>query len=110
MEAFGDPTTLSRAPVNLHEVLDRVKQVAKTSFGRRLRMVEDFDPSLPPVWGDRDTLIQAFMNIVRNAADAAPADNGEIALTTAYRPGVRIATAMGGQGNKQRLSLPLEVT
>ena len=108
MEAFGDPMALMRAPVNIHEVLDRVKRVAETSFGRRLRIVESFDPSLPPVWGDRDNLIQAFMNIVRNAADAAPPDNGEIVLTTAYRPGVRIAVS--GTGQKHRLSLPLEVT
>jgi two-component system nitrogen regulation sensor histidine kinase GlnL len=108
MEAFGDPMALVRGPVNIHEVLDRVKRVAETSFGRRLRIVESFDPSLPPVWGDRDNLIQAFMNIVRNAADAAPADNGEIVLTTAYRPGVRIAVS--GTGQKHRLSLPLEVT
>jgi two-component system nitrogen regulation sensor histidine kinase GlnL len=108
MESFGDPMALSRTPVNIHEVLDRVKRVAETSFGRRLRIVEVFDPSLPPVWGDRDNLIQAFMNIVRNAADAAPPDNGEIVLTTAYRPGVRIAVS--GSGPKHRLSLPLEVT
>ena len=110
MEAFGDPMALARAPVNIHEVLDRVKRVAETSFGRRLRIVENFDPSLPPVWGDRDNLIQALMNIVRNAADAAQGENGEIVLTTAYRPGVRIATAVSGQGHKERLSLPLEVT
>lgn len=109
MEAFGDPMALSRSPVNIHEVLNRVKQVAETSFGRRLKILESFDPSLPPVLGDRDNLIQAFMNIVRNAADAAPNDNGEIVLTTAYRPGVRIATPVSGQG-RARLSLPLEVT
>jgi two-component system nitrogen regulation sensor histidine kinase GlnL len=108
MEAFGDPMALVRGPVNIHEVLDRVKRVAETSFGRRLHIVESFDPSLPPVWGDRDNLIQAFMNIVRNAADAAPAESGEIVLTTAYRPGVRIAVS--GTGQKHRLSLPLEVT
>ena len=107
MESFGDPMALASAPVNIHEVLDRVKRVAETSFGRRLRIVEVFDPSLPSVWGDRNNLIQAFMNIVRNAADAAPPENGEIVLTTAYRPGVRIAVSGTGQ---QRLSLPLEVT
>jgi two-component system nitrogen regulation sensor histidine kinase GlnL len=107
MESFGDPMALARTPVNIHEVLDRVKRVAETSFGRRLRIVEVFDPSLPPVWGDRDNLIQAFMNVVRNAADAAPPENGEIVMTTAYRPGVRIAVSGTGQ---HRLSLPLEVT
>jgi two-component system nitrogen regulation sensor histidine kinase GlnL len=107
MESFGDPMALARTPVNIHEVLDRVKRVAETSFGRRLRIVEVFDPSLPPVWGDRDNLIQAFMNIVRNAADAAPPESGEIVLTTGFRPGVRIAVSGTGQ---HRLSLPLEVT
>ena len=108
MEAFGDPMALTRAPVNIHAVLDRVRQVAATSFARHLRITEIFDPSLPPVLGDHDSLIQAFMNIVRNAADAAPQDGGEIVLTTAYRPGVRVTTPVSGQ--TQRLSLPLEVT
>jgi two-component system nitrogen regulation sensor histidine kinase GlnL len=108
MEAFGDPMALTRTPVNIHEVLDRVRQVAATSFARRLRITEIFDPSLPPVLGDRDNLIQAFMNIVRNAADAAPSEGGEIVLTTAYRPGVRVTTAASGQ--TERVSLPLEVT
>ena len=108
MEAFGDPMALRRASINIHEVLDRVRQVAATSFARRLRVVEHFDPSLPAVLGDRDNLIQAFMNIVRNAADAAPDDGGEIVLTTAYRPGVRVSTPVSGVG--QRIALPLEVT
>jgi two-component system nitrogen regulation sensor histidine kinase GlnL len=108
MEAFGDPMALTRSSINIHEVLDRVRQVADTSFARHLRIVESFDPSLPPVLGDRDNLIQAFMNIVRNAADAAPYEAGEIVLTTAYRPGVRVSTPVSGPG--QRLALPLEVT
>jgi two-component system nitrogen regulation sensor histidine kinase GlnL len=108
MEAFGEPMALARNAVNIHEVLDRVKQVAETSFGRHTRMIENFDPSLPPVSGDKDSLIQAFMNIVRNAADAVAKEGGEIVLTTGYKPGVRIA--VGGQGKTQRLSLPLEVT
>jgi two-component system, NtrC family, nitrogen regulation sensor histidine kinase GlnL len=108
MEAFGDPMALTRSSINIHEVLDRVRQVAATSFARHLRIVESFDPSLPPVLGDRDNLIQAFMNIVRNAADAAPYEGGEIVLTTAYRPGVRVSAPASGPG--QRLALPLEVT
>ncbi len=110
MEYFGDPRSLARTPVNIHEVLDRVRRVAETSFGRNLRLVEIFDPSLPPVLGDRDSLIQAFMNIVRNAADAVAPDSGEIVLTTGYRPGVKVATPVAGNEKRQRLSLPLEVT
>ena len=107
MESFGNPAALIRLPVNIHEVLDRVCQVAKTSFARGLRIVETYDPSLPPVLGDRDHLIQAFMNIVRNAADAAPRDGGEIVLATAYRSGLRMSASGNGQ---HPLNLPLEVT
>lgn len=110
MESFGDPMALSRVPVNIHEVLDRVKRVIETGAGRGVRIVENFDPSLPPVLGDRDNLIQAFMNVVKNAADACPAEGGEIVLSTAYRPGVRLAAPSRGGEVRERLSLPLEVT
>jgi len=67
---------------------------------------ENFDPSLPPVSGDRDQLIQVFLNLVRNAVDALPEAAGEITITTGYRPGVKFGTGTGGE----RVSLPLEVT
>lgn len=106
MESFGDTRAFPRTPVNIHEVLDRVRRVAETSFAKGVTIVENFDPSLPPVLGDRDQLIQVFMNLVRNAADALPETGGEITLTTGYRPGVRFGAAVAGE----RLSLPLEVT
>ncbi|MDE2134190.1 MAG: two-component sensor histidine kinase [Alphaproteobacteria bacterium] len=106
MESFGDTRAFPRAPVNIHEVLDRVRRVAETSFARHVGFVETFDPSLPHVLGDRDQLIQVFMNLVRNAADAVPEAGGEITLTTGYRPGVRFGAAVAGE----RLSLPLQVT
>ncbi len=106
MEAFGDTRTLPRAPVNIHEVLDRVRKVACTSFARHIKFVETFDPSLPAVLGDRDQLIQVFMNLVRNASDAVPGQGGEITLTTGYRPGVKVTAGLAGS----RFSLPLEVT
>lgn len=106
MEAFGDTRAMPRAPVNIHEVLDRVRRVAATSFARNVSFVENFDPSLPAVLGDRDQLIQVFMNLVRNASDAVPEQGGEITLTTGYRPGVKVTAGLAGS----RYSLPLEVT
>jgi two-component system, NtrC family, nitrogen regulation sensor histidine kinase GlnL len=106
MESFGDSRALARHSVNIHEVLDRVRRVAETSFARGATFIENFDPSLPAVLGDRDQLIQVFMNLVRNAADALLESGGEITLTTGYRPGVRFGAAAAGE----RLSLPLEVT
>ncbi len=106
MEAFGDSRAMPRTPVNIHEVLGRVRKVAATSFARNVSIVEVFDPSLPPVLGDRDQLIQVFLNLVRNASDAVPEAGGEITLTTGYRPGMRVTAGIAGA----RLSLPLEVT
>ncbi len=106
MESFGDTRSFPRHPVNIHEVLDRVRKVAETSFAKGVTISEIFDPSLPPVAGDRDQLIQVFLNLVRNAADALPESGGEIVLTTGYRPGVKFGSGAAGQ----RISLPLEVT
>ncbi|HEX4636444.1 MAG TPA: ATP-binding protein [Rhizomicrobium sp.] len=106
MESFGDTRGFSRHPVNIHEVLDRVRKVAESGFARGTVILENFDPSLPPVLGDRDQLIQVFLNLVRNAADALPEKGGEITLTTGYRPGVKFGAGVAGE----RVSLPLEVT
>ena len=106
MEEFGDTRALPRAPVNIHEVLDRVRKVANTSFARHVNFIETFDPSLPLVLGDHDQLIQVFLNLVRNASDVVPEKGGEITLTTGYRPGVKVTAGLSGS----RFSLPLEVT
>ena len=106
MESFGDTRGFVRHPVNIHEVLDRVRKVAETSFARGVTIIEIFDPSLPAVSGNQDQLIQVFLNLIRNAADALPETSGEITLTTGYRPGVKFGAGTSGE----RVSLPLEVT
>jgi two-component system nitrogen regulation sensor histidine kinase GlnL len=106
MEVFADERPVEREPVNIHVVLDHVKRLAQTGFGRHIRFIEEYDPSLPPVLGNRDQLIQVFLNLVKNAAEAIgeSASDGEILLSTAFRPGVRLQLP----GSKTRVSLPLE--
>ena len=106
MEVFGDDRPVARGPVNIHSVLDHVKRLAQSGFARNVRFVEDYDPSLPPVLANQDQLVQVFLNLMKNAAEAV-ADLGSdavIQLTTAFRPGVRISVP----GRKTRVSLPLE--
>lgn len=55
-------------PVSVHEVLERVRSLVKAEFG--VEIERDYDPSLPEVLGDREQLIQAVLNIARNAAQA----------------------------------------
>jgi len=105
MEVFGDERPVEREPINIHVVLDHVKRLAQSGFARNIKFVEDYDPSLPPVLANRDQLVQVFLNLVKNAAEAiGDAAGGEIALTTAFRPGVRLSLP----GAKTRISLPLE--
>jgi two-component system nitrogen regulation sensor histidine kinase GlnL len=108
MEAFSDRRPVEREAVNIHEVLERVRKVAQSGFARHARLVEEYDPSLPPVRGNRDLLVQVFLNLVKNAAEALPGSDGEIILTTAYRHGLRLAVP-GGKG-RQPLPLMVSVT
>src|SRR5476649_1455840 len=106
MEVFADERPVEREPVNIHVVLDHVKRLAQSGFGRQIKFVEEYDPSLPPVLANRDQLIQVFLNLVKNAAETIgeTAIDGEIQLTTAFRPGVRLSVP----GIKTRVALPLE--
>ena len=70
MEVFGDDRPVARGPVNIHSVLDHVKRLAQSGFARNVRFVEEYDPSLPPVLANQDQLIQVFLNLVKNAAEA----------------------------------------
>ncbi len=104
---FADERPIERGPVNIHAVLDHVKRLAQSGFARHIKFVEAYDPSLPAVWGNRDQLVQVFLNLLKNASEAIgeKATDGEVQLTTAFRPGVRMSAPDG----KSRISLPLEV-
>ncbi len=112
MEVFGEKP-IERRAVNIHRVLEHVRRLAQTGFAENLRLTEVYDPSLPPVWGNRDQLVQVLLNLVKNAAESILSDigmcergGGEITLTTAYQHGVRLAVG----GSRERQHLPLIVT
>ena len=106
MEAFSDDRPIERQAVNIHQVLERVRKVAQSGFARHVRLTEQYDPSLPAVLGNHDLLVQVFLNLVKNAAEALLDGEGGIMLTTAYRHGIRLAVP-GGEG---RQHLPLMVS
>ncbi len=108
MEAFGEKP-IQRAPVNIHRVLEHVRKLAQNGFAAGIRFTESYDPSLPPVWGNRDQLIQVVLNLVKNAAEAlvgAGVSHPEIALATGFQHGVRISVP----GSRTRVDLPLFVS
>lgn len=106
MEAFGDDRPVERKPLNIHTVLDHVKKIAQNGFAKHIQFRDNFDPSLPPVLANRDQLVQVFLNLIKNASESIGPDatDGEIMLTTAFRPGLRLSVA----GARESVTLPLE--
>ncbi len=108
MEAFGDKP-IERTAVNIHRVLEHVRKLAQSGFAAHVRFQENYDPSLPPVWGNRDQLVQVMLNLVKNAAEAvtgSSTSHPEIVLSTGFQHGMRIAVP----GTTTRVDLPLYVT
>jgi two-component system nitrogen regulation sensor histidine kinase GlnL len=108
MEIFGEKP-IARGAVNIHRVLEHVRKLAQSGFAAHIRFQEAYDPSLPPVWGNRDQLVQVVLNLMKNAAEAvtdADQPNPEIVLTTAYQHGMRLAVP----GSNERVELPLTVS
>jgi two-component system nitrogen regulation sensor histidine kinase GlnL len=107
MEVFGEKP-IQRSAVNIHRVLEHVRKLAQSGFAARLHFQENYDPSLPPVWGNRDQLVQVVLNLVKNAAEAASHEGNarpEIVLSTGFQHGMRIAVP----GSTTRVDLPLYV-
>jgi two-component system nitrogen regulation sensor histidine kinase GlnL len=107
MEVFSDERPPERKPVNIHVVLAHVKSLVEAGLSHPVTIREEYDPSLPPLLGNRDQLIQIFVNLVKNAVEAIEATGqaGEVTLSTAFRPGMKLSVSSSGD----RISLPLEV-
>ncbi len=107
MEVFSDERPIERDPVNIHAVLEQVKTAARSGFARDVEIVEYYDPSLPPVSGNRDQLVQVFLNLAKNGCEAMDGvSRPKLALETAFRPGMSIAA----KGNSDRVSLPIALS
>ena len=109
MEVFSDHTPLESEPVNMHSILGTVRAVAENGFGKGVTFTESYDPSLPPVIGSKDQLIQVFLNLAKNAVEAMDeTPNKEIRLASAYRSGIHMSTP--GSIEKASLGLEFSVT
>jgi two-component system nitrogen regulation sensor histidine kinase GlnL len=105
--------------LNIHAVLERVRQLADAEAGWAIKLVRDYDPSLPAVAGDADRLVQALWNLVRNALESGAsqvslrtrAEHGVLIGDSAHRLVVRVEIADNGRGVPEdlaeRIFLPL---
>ncbi len=108
MEVFGVNKVADRQMINIHSVLGHVLQIARSGFARDLEIIENYDPSLPELAGNRDLLVQMFLNLVKNACEAicGKRTRPKIWLTTSFRPGMSFCVS----GSGQRTNLPLQIT
>ncbi|WP_395540039.1 nitrogen regulation protein NR(II) [Neotabrizicola sp. sgz301269] len=104
VEQFGNVRPPDRRAVNLHDALDRARKSAMVGFAAHMAIVEDFDPSLPPTWADPDQLMQVFLNLIKNASEAAGPQGGTIRLRTFYDLSLRVRRKDGPSA-----ALPLNV-
>ena len=104
IETMSADTPLKFTDVNIHEVLDHCIRITKASFGRHLQIVRRYDPSLPDVRADRELLVQCFLNLFKNAAEATN-DGDELVLVTSYSMTGYISSLSDGK----RVHLPLQI-
>ncbi|MDN5787128.1 nitrogen regulation protein NR(II) [Pseudorhodobacter sp.] len=103
---FGNLRPPERRAVNVHDALDRARRSAQVGFARDMAIVEDYDPSLPDCFADPDQLMQVFLNLIRNAAEASGPNGGTIRLRSYYDLSLRLR-GVTGPGNP--LALQVEV-
>ena len=103
VEQFGNVRPPERRAVNVHDALDRARKSAQMGYAAHMLIVEDYDPSLPPTWADPDQLMQVFLNLIKNAAEANPR-GGTIRLHSFYDLSLRVRRKDGISA-----ALPLQV-
>lgn len=96
VEQFGNLRPPERRAVNIHDALDRARKSALMGFAAHMQIVEDYDPSLPPTFADSDQLMQVFLNLIKNAAEACRSSGGTIRLHTFYDLSLRLRRKQGG--------------
>lgn len=107
VESLGLDEPVPLKPLNIHSIIERVIQLAKNGFASDLNISREFDVSLPNIMGESDRLTQIFLNLAKNAAEAAneKGNNGRIVFATRYRHGHKIIN-----GNNESLLLPIEIS
>lgn len=107
MEQFSDGRLPEYEPINIHLLIDHVKKLAANGFGKHVKFIEHYDPSLPQISGNKDQLIQVLLNLVKNACEALEdVPNATIKITTAYKAGLKLKVP----NRDKLLSLPFELS
>ena len=103
VEEFGNLRPPERRAVNIHDVLDRARKSAAVGFAAHMNIEDDYDPSLPATFADPDQLLQVFLNLLKNAAQAGRT-GGTIRLRSFYELSLKVRRRDGTGG-----AVPLQI-
>ncbi|SER44076.1 two-component system, NtrC family, nitrogen regulation sensor histidine kinase GlnL [Tranquillimonas rosea] len=104
VEQFGNLRPPQKKAINIHDLLDRARKSAMVGFASHMRLIEEYDPSLPQTHVDGDQMLQVFLNLLRNATQAMGDEGGTIRIRTFYDLSLRIRRSDGSGA-----ALPLQV-
>lgn len=104
VEQFGNVRAPERRAVNVHDLLDRARKSAAVGYAANMKITEAYDPSLPHTYVDPDQIMQVFLNLLKNASEAAGQNGGTIHIHTFYDLSLRLRRK-DGTGNP----LPLQI-
>ena len=105
VEQFSDQHPPERSAINIHDILQRARSVAEVGFASGMQFVSRFDPSLPMALANPDQMVQVFLNLIRNAAEAA-GEKGRIELRTHYDAQLSV---QGADGVTRTLPIQAEI-
>ena len=92
--------------LNIHEILNHCKRVAENSFGNEINFINEFDPSLPRLFANKNLLIQIIINLLKNASEASK-KKGNIKIKTSFNSNK--ITSFGREEIPTQLPLQIEI-
>lgn len=107
MQKLGSKTPLPAAPFNMHEAIRQAIKTIQTAFAPPVPLVEEFDPSLPPVMGNREAFEQIMINLLGNAHDAC---SGQAEPVVIVRTRFVSGLALSALRLDQAIRLPIEIS
>ena len=106
VDQFGNTEASDCAALNVHDLLNHARRLARVGFGAGVSINSAYDPSLPDVWAERDKLLRVFLNLIQNACEALQPSGGRILIRTFYDGFLRVRNTAG---EDQALPVHVEV-
>ncbi|QQR79750.1 MAG: PAS domain-containing protein [Deltaproteobacteria bacterium] len=97
---FAKPKNLQMVPVNLNELLDATISLESLRTEKKTKFIREYDPSIPPVLADPNSLKQVLINMIKNASEALPDKGGEIRIRSRIDNNYKIRESMGERSSR----------